>query len=118
MIGGSLSVIEIQALIILKTFATHILPAQVVGLPKAICNFIGIAPSGMLVGIKLEQSVTTPLTIREARARLEPEFHHMKSFRDRGPVRLELWVSLNKGSWQFFEITEEGVREVEHACQP
>lgn len=115
---GSLSGIEIQALCILKSLAPHILPAHAVGIPKKICDFVAIIPEGTLVCVKLRRSLDVMLSRQDATAILEPEFHRLKPYRDRGPVRLELWVSIAQGSWQFFEITTEGVREVEHACQP
>jgi hypothetical protein len=118
MIGICLSGIEIQALCILKTFAIHILPAQIVGIPKKICDFVAIVPGGAIVCIKLKPSITLPLSRHAACEILKPEYQKLKSLRDRGPVRLELWVSIAEGSWQFFEINTEGVREVEHACQP
>ena len=39
----------------------------------------------------------------------------MKNSTGKEPVQIELWVAFSGGRWQFFEITEEGVREVEHA---
>jgi len=73
---------------------------------------------GKIIGVKLQQSVSAPLTPGEVGTFFEFDISLMKSCWYKKPVQLELWVALSGGRWQFFEITDEGVREVEHAGQP
>jgi hypothetical protein len=118
MIGTSGGLLELHALLILKSFATHVLPARAVGLPRAFCDIVGMIQGGKMIGVKLRRSVSAPLTPGEVGKCFEPEISLMKSCAYKKPVRLELWVAFSGGRWQFFEITNEGVREVEHAGQP
>jgi hypothetical protein len=118
MIGTSGGVLELHALLILKSFATHVLPARAVGLSRSFCDIVGMIQGGTLIGVKLKQSVSAPLTPIEVGTFFKSEISLMKSCCYKKPVRLELWVAFSGGRWQFFEITNEGVREVEHAGQP
>jgi hypothetical protein len=118
MIGTSGGLLEIQALLILKSFAIHVLPARAMGLPKMFCDIVGMIQGGTMIGVKFRRSFSSPLTPGEAGKCFDAEISLMKSFCPQKSVRLELWIALSGGRWQFFEITCEGVREVEHACQP
>ena len=46
MIGTSGGLIEIHALLILKSFATHVLPARAVGLSRSFCDIVGMIQGG------------------------------------------------------------------------
>jgi hypothetical protein len=119
MIGTSGGLLELHALLILKSFATHVLPARAVGLSRSFCDIVGMIQGGRVIGVKLRRSVSAPLTPGEVGTYFESDISLMKSCcRLHKPVRLELWVALSGGRWQFFEITNDGVREVEHAGQP
>jgi hypothetical protein len=71
-----------------------------------------------VIGVKLRQSFSSPLTPEQAKKRFKSEIFLMNACCPQKPVRLELWISLAWGRWQFFEITDGEVREVEHACPP
>jgi|GEM_PF-1484251 hypothetical protein len=118
MIGTSGGLLELHALLILKSFATHVLPSRAVGLSRSFCDIVGMIQGGKIIGVKLRRSVSAPLTPGEVGKCFEPEISLMKSCWYKKPVQLELWVALSGGRWQFFEITDEGVREVEHAARP
>jgi len=119
MIGTSGGVLEMQALLILKSFATHVLPARAMGLSRTFCDIVGMIPGGKMIGVKLKRSVSSPLTPDQAGKYFDAEISLMKSCCCyKKSVRLELWVAFSEGRWQFFEITNEGIREVAHACQP
>jgi len=118
MIGTSGGVLEMQALLILKSFATHVLPARTMGLSRTFCDIVGMMQGGRMIGVKLKRSVSSPLTPDQAGKYFDAEISLMKSFCPQKPVRLELWIALSGEKWQFFEITDRGVREVAHACQP
>ncbi len=118
MIGTSGGLLEIHALLILKSFATHVLPARAVGLSRSFCDIVGMIQGGRMIGVKLKRSVSAPLTPGEVGKCFGSEISLMKSCCCKKTVRLELWVALSGRRWQFFEITGEGVREVEHPGQP
>ena len=61
MIGTSGGLLEYQALLILKSFATHVLPSRAVGLSRTFCDIVGIVQGGILIGVKLKRSVLGPL---------------------------------------------------------
>ena len=46
MIGTSGGLLEIHALLILKSFATHVLPARAVGLSRSFCDIVGMIQGG------------------------------------------------------------------------
>ncbi len=118
MIGTSGGLLEIQALLILKSFAVHALPARAMGISRTFCDIIGTVPGGILVGVKLRRSPSLPLTPEQATRCYRPEITLMKSCCPEKPVRLELWIAFSGGRWQFFEIDGDNVREVLHACPP
>ena len=118
MIGTSAGLLEFQALLILKSYAIHALPARAVGLPRSFCDIIGVIQDGMFVGVRLIRSCSFPLTPEEAHWCYWPEIEMMKSCCPEKPVRLELWLAFSNERWQFFEICGDDVREVTHACPP
>ncbi|MGA2161280.1 MAG: hypothetical protein ABSG28_03640 [Methanoregula sp.] len=118
MIGASGGVLEMQALLILKSFAIHALPARAIGLSRTFCDIIGMIQGGTMIGVKLRRSPSPPLTPAQARRCYWPEITLMKSCCPQKSVRLELWIAFSGGRWQFFEIDGDNVREVEHAGQP
>lgn len=118
MIGTSGGLLELHALLILKSFATHVLPARAMGLSRSFCDIVGMVQGTTMIGVKLKRSVSSPLTPDQAGKCFGCEISLMKSCCPQKPVRLELWIAFSGGRWQFFEITHEGVREVAHACQP
>jgi hypothetical protein len=116
MIGTSGGLLEFQALLILKSFAVHALPARAMGLPKTFCNIVGMLNGGTMIGVRLRRSHSPPLTSMQAGKLFEPDLSLMKSFCFHKPVHLELWIAYSEGRWQFFEIDGDNVREVTHAC--
>ncbi|WP_292423326.1 hypothetical protein [Methanoregula sp.] len=114
MIGTSGGLLEIQALLILKSFAVHALPARAIGISRTFCDIVGMVPGG-IIGVKLRRSLSQPLTTEQATRCYWPEITLMKSCCPQKPVRLELWIAFSGGRWQFFEIDGDNVREVTHA---
>jgi hypothetical protein len=118
MIGTSGGLLEFQALLILKSFATHVLPGRVMHFPRSFCDIVGMIQGGLMIGVKLRRSRLQPLSVGQVRTLFESDISLMKSYRGYKPVRLELWIAVAEGQWQFFEISGDDVREVKHAFPP
>ena len=101
MIGTSGGLLEIHALLILKSFATHVLPARAVGLSRSFCDIVGMIQGGRMISVKLKRSVSAPLTPGEVGKCFGSEISLMKSCCCKKTVRLELWVAFSEGRWQF-----------------
>jgi hypothetical protein len=118
MIGTSGGLLEFQALLILKSFATHVLPGRAMHFPRSFCDIVGMIHGGMMIDIKLRRSRSHLLTAGQVGKLFESDIFLMKSFYPQKPVRLELWIAFSGGRWQFFEIAGDDVREVTHAFPP
>jgi len=118
MIGTSAGLLEFQALLILKSFATHVLPGRVMNLPRSFCDIVGMIHGGIMIGVKLRRSRSQPLTAGQVGKLFESEISLMNACCPHRPVRLELWIAIADGRWQFFEISGDDVREVHHAGAP
>jgi hypothetical protein len=118
MIGTSAGLLEFQALLILKSFATHVLPGRVMNFPRSFCDIVGMIHGGIMIGVKLRRSRSMPLTAGQVRKVFEFDISLMNACCPHRPVRLELWIAIAEGQWQFFEISGDDVREVTHACPP
>jgi len=118
MIGTSAGLLEFQALLVLKSFATHVLPGRVMNLPRSFCDIVGMLNGGMMIGVKLRRVYRPALTPVQAGKLFGPDISLMKSYCVHKPVHLELWIAVSGGRWQFFEIDGDNVREVRHACPP
>ena len=118
MIPASGGAVELQAILILKSFALHALPSRAMGLPKAFCDLVGMLSGGRMIGVKLMRPVPDTLTTDEVRRDYGPEIARMQFCCPEKHCRLEIWIALAEGQWQFFEIAANEVREVEHAGQP
>lgn len=118
MIGTSGGLLEFQAILILKSFALHVLPSRAMGMPREFCDIVGMIPGGSMIGVKLLRSITHPISPEQARRFFRLEISAMKSCCPEYPCHLELWIYFKGNRWQFFEISGDDIREVHHAGAP
>ena len=118
MIGHGVCLLEMQAILILKTFAFHVAPAGTMGVSRTFCDLVGMLEGGTLIGVKYKKSFTTDLPVCRVRKLFRAELCQKTDTCLQHFAYREFWVSLPDGTWKFFRIADGTIREVEHACPP
>lgn len=107
--------LEPQAILILRMFAATVMPAKAIGISQKFCDLTGVLPGGTVIGVKLRSSFHPLNSQGEAEERYRSEIRLMRCCARVRALRMELWIFVCGRSWQFFEITKQGIHQVDHA---
>lgn len=118
MIGQGTCMLEMQAILILKTFAFHVAPAGTMGISRTICDLVGMLECGTVIGVKYKKSFSASLPGCRVRRLFQAELGLKAGACPEEIAYREFWVAFPNGTWKFFRNTEGTIREVEHACLP
>ncbi|MEN6611625.1 MAG: hypothetical protein ABFC24_12350 [Methanoregulaceae archaeon] len=109
------TILQLQAALILQTFTTAVYTTNTLHLSRSFGDLAGTLMNGSLVIIKLKEcALLHGLDTLQAETIFANDIRPMRCWSRVSTIRSELWILNAAGSWQFFEIPGDGIREVFH----
>lgn len=107
------TILRVQAVLILETFTTAVYPPRAVGLSESFGDLAGVLAGGGLIIVRLKECASRcSLDTLRVEKLFANDIRLMRCWSRVSAIRNELWIFNAAGSWQFFEVPADGLREV------